>query len=176
MKILNLKPADLIHFFPVYLSGFLMALAFPGVNFYPLAFIGLVPLLIFIEKLGKKERFFAGLVAGFVHYLTLIHWFLPTMRTYGNLNMVVAGSALILMCLYFAIYFGLFSLIIGAFKINSLFMPFLAASLWVALEYLRSYIFSGLPWCITGYSQYLNNNFIQIADITGIYGISFFIV
>ena len=172
----SLKPADLIRFFPAYLSGFLLALAFPGVNFYPLAFSGLVPLLIFIEKMGKKERFIAGLLAGFVHYLTLIYWFLPTMHTYGNLNIIVAGAALILMCLYFALYFGLFTMIIGSFKFNSLFMPFLAASLWVALEYLRSYIFSGFPWCITGYSQYLNNYFIQIADITGIYGISFFIL
>ncbi|MCP3899330.1 MAG: apolipoprotein N-acyltransferase, partial [Desulfobacteraceae bacterium] len=96
--------------------------------------------------------------------------------TYGHLNIAVAGSALILLCLYFALYFALFSLIIGIFKYNSLFMPFLAACLWVTLEYLRTYIFTGLPWGITGYSQYLNNYFIQIADVTGIYGISFFII
>ncbi|MCD4742263.1 MAG: apolipoprotein N-acyltransferase [Desulfobacteraceae bacterium] len=181
MKSFTHKPAYLIQFFPSYLfpaclSGFVSALAFPGVNFYALAFIGLVPLLVNIEKLNKKERFFAGLLAGFVHYLTLIHWFLTTMHTYGNLNIMIAISALILMCLYFALYFAFFSLIIGSFKYNSLFMPFFAASLWVALEYLRTYLFTGFPWCITGYSQYLNNNFIQIADITGVYGISFFIL
>jgi len=176
MKILNLKPVELTRYFPAFLSGFLMALAFPGVNFFPVAFIGLIPLFLLIEGMGKKERFFTGLLAGFIQYLILIHWFLPTMHTYGNLNILVAASALILLCLYFAVYFGLFSLIIGAFKTNSLFMPFFAACLWVALEYLRSYIFSGLPWCVTGYSQYLNHYFIQIADITGVYGVSFIIV
>ncbi|MCK5541655.1 MAG: apolipoprotein N-acyltransferase [Desulfobacterales bacterium] len=181
MKSFNFNNNVLIRFFPAYLfpaclSGFLLALAFPGVNFYPIAFIGLVPLLVSIEKMEKKERFFAGLVAGFAHYLILIYWFLITMHTYGKLNIIIAGSALILMCLYFALYFAFFSLIIGFFKYNSLFMPFFAASLWVSLEYLRTYIFSGLPWGITGYSQYLNNYFIQIADITGVYGISFFII
>jgi apolipoprotein N-acyltransferase len=164
------------YFFPACLSGFLAALAFPGVNFYPLAFIGLVPLLVLIEKLDKKERFLAGLLAGFVHYILLIHWFLGTMHTYGHLNIYISICALILLCLYFALYFAFFFLIIGFFKQNSLSMPFIAASLWVALEFLRSYIFTGLPWCIAGYSQYLNNYFIQIADITGIYGISFCII
>jgi apolipoprotein N-acyltransferase len=181
MKTFNLNQVVLVQFFPVYffpacLSGFLLALAFPGVNFYPIAFVGLVPLLVYIKELRKKERFYAGLIAGFVHYLILIHWFLPTMLTYGKLNIIIAGSALILLCLYFAVYFAFFSLILGFFKYNSLLMPFLAACLWVALEYLRTYIFTGLPWGITGYSQYLNNYFIQIADITGIYGISFFII
>ena len=176
MKFFNFKPDQVVRFFPACLSGFLFALAFPGVNFYPIAFVGLVPLLVLIKDMGKKDRFVAGILAGFVNYLTLIHWFMPTMHTYGNLNIFVAGAALILMCLYFAIYFGLFTFFIGFFKSNTLVMPFFAASLWVALEYLRSYIFSGLPWCIAGYSQYLNNYFIQIADITGIYGISFAIV
>jgi apolipoprotein N-acyltransferase len=176
MKVLNFSPADLVRFFPAYMSGLLLALAFPGVNFFPLAFIGLVPLLVFIEKMGAKERFIAGLLAGFVHYLSLIHWFLPTMHTYGKLNIFVAGSALILICLYFALYFGFFTLIIGSFKIDSLLMPFFAASLWVSFEYLRTYLFSGFPWGITGYSQYLNHYFIQIADITGIYGVSFFVM
>ncbi len=181
MQSFNFKQTVLLRFFPAYLfpacmSGFLLALSFPGVNFYPIAFVGLVPLFICIKELGNKERFFAGLVAGFVHYLILIHWFLTTMHTYGKLNIIIAGSALILLCLYFALYFAFFFLIIGLFKYNSLIMPFLAASLWVALEYLRTYIVTGLPWGITGYSQYLNTYFIQIVDITGIYGVSFFII
>ncbi len=172
----NFKQAYLTRFFPALLSGFLLALAFPGANLYPLAFIGLVPLLICIENMGKKERFAAGMVAGFVHFLTLIHWFTGTMHTYGHLNILIAVSLLVLLCLYFALYFGIFSLVIGTFKFNSFTMPFFAAGLWVALEYLRNYFLTGLPWCLMGYSQYLNNYFIQIADITGIYGISFFIV
>jgi len=48
--------------------------------------------------------------------------------------------------------------------------------LWVGLEYLRSILLTGFPWADLGHSQYLNLPFIQIADITGVYGLSFIIL
>ncbi|MES4785667.1 MAG: apolipoprotein N-acyltransferase [Nitrospiraceae bacterium] len=51
-----------------------------------------------------------------------------------------------------------------------------APFLWVTLELIRTYLFSGLPWALLGYSQYLWLPAIQIADLTGIYGVSFVIV
>ena len=48
--------------------------------------------------------------------------------------------------------------------------------MWVALEYMRSCIFTGFPWGLLGYSQYKNINLIQIADVTGAYGVSFLLV
>jgi apolipoprotein N-acyltransferase len=41
---------------------------------------------------------------------------------------------------------------------------------------LRSYVFTGFPWSSIGYTQYKFLTLIQIADITGIYGISFLVV
>ena len=48
--------------------------------------------------------------------------------------------------------------------------------LWVSLEYLRSFFLTGFPWANLGHSQYLNLPFIQIADVTGVYGLSFVIL
>jgi apolipoprotein N-acyltransferase len=53
-----------------------------------------------------------------------------------------------------------------------LFIP----SLWVILEYIRSHLFTGFPWALLGYSQYLNLPIIQIADITGVWGVSFLVM
>jgi apolipoprotein N-acyltransferase len=47
--------------------------------------------------------------------------------------------------------------------------------LWVAHEFLRANAFTGFPWNLLGYSQSENLNIIQIADITGVYGISFLV-
>jgi apolipoprotein N-acyltransferase len=44
--------------------------------------------------------------------------------------------------------------------------------IWVALEYIRSFIFSGFPWELLGYSQYNRLQLIQISDILGVYGLS----
>jgi apolipoprotein N-acyltransferase len=51
-----------------------------------------------------------------------------------------------------------------------------APCLWVALEFTRGHFLSGLPWMLLGYSQYQWLPVIQIADITGVYGVSFLIV
>jgi len=46
----------------------------------------------------------------------------------------------------------------------------------VTLELIRTYVLSGLPWGLLGYSQYRQIEMIQIADHMGVYGVSFIIV
>jgi apolipoprotein N-acyltransferase len=50
------------------------------------------------------------------------------------------------------------------------------ACYWVALEYLKAHLITGFPWCLLGYSQYEHLHIIQLADLFGVYGISFLIV
>jgi apolipoprotein N-acyltransferase len=50
------------------------------------------------------------------------------------------------------------------------------AALWVALEMIVSRLFSGFPWNLLGSSQYQMTPLIQIASITGIYGVSFLVI
>ncbi|MCP4722507.1 MAG: apolipoprotein N-acyltransferase, partial [Desulfobacteraceae bacterium] len=56
------------------------------------------------------------------------------------------------------------------------FMPIIGAGLWVGLEYTRTHAFTGFPWGVLGYSQYLNQTLVQLADLTGVLGLSFLIV
>jgi apolipoprotein N-acyltransferase len=51
-----------------------------------------------------------------------------------------------------------------------------AASLWVALESLRTYLLTGFPWNLLGYSQHRNLALIQVAAATGVYGVSFLVM
>src|SRR4029077_19269112 len=53
---------------------------------------------------------------------------------------------------------------------------FAVPCLWVSLELIRTYMLSGLPWGLLGYSQYRQLEMIQIADHMGVYGVSFLIV
>jgi len=46
---------------------------------------------------------------------------------------------------------------------------------WVALEYVRAYVISGFPWFFLGHTQYVYPRLIQVADVTGAYGVSFFV-
>jgi len=53
---------------------------------------------------------------------------------------------------------------------------FIAPVLWVTLEFSRSYVLTGFPWSSIGYSQYRLLPLIKIADISGIYGVSFLVL
>lgn len=84
---------------------------------------------------------------------------------------------LTLLVSYFALYFGLFGLAYYFSRHqNTLFKLFFLPSAWVALEFIRAHLFSGFSWASLGLSQYKILPVIQIADITGVYGISFLIV
>jgi apolipoprotein N-acyltransferase len=51
-----------------------------------------------------------------------------------------------------------------------------AASLWAALEFLRSSLLTGFPWNLLVYSQHRNLPLIQVASVTGVYGVSFMVM
>jgi apolipoprotein N-acyltransferase len=46
---------------------------------------------------------------------------------------------------------------------------------WVAAEYARAHVISGFPWFFLAHSQYRLTWLIQVADVTGQYGVSFFV-
>ena len=50
------------------------------------------------------------------------------------------------------------------------------AAAWVALEMTQARLFSGFPWNFLGTSQYQMLPLIQIASVTGVYGVSFVVV
>ncbi len=51
-----------------------------------------------------------------------------------------------------------------------------SAAFWVALEMLRARLFTGFPWNPLGASQFQLTPLIQIASVTGVYGVSFLVV
>jgi apolipoprotein N-acyltransferase len=47
--------------------------------------------------------------------------------------------------------------------------------LWISLEFMRSFVFTGFPWELLGYSQFKRLYLIQASDMFGVYGVSFLI-
>jgi apolipoprotein N-acyltransferase len=84
----------------------------------------------------------------------------------------------LLLGIYLGSYFGFFGLLFNLILKRTKLVPLVVApALWVSFEYLRSHAgFLGLPWALLGHSQYLNLPLIQIASLTGVYGVSFLIV
>ena len=159
------------------LSGILLILSFPFFDLEFLAWFALVPLFFSVEGKGLRRSFELGFLTAIIAFLGILYWIIVAVHTYGNVPLIPSGLILLLLVGYLSLFIGAFTLLTRLIQIRSglqtiLFTPLL----WVALEYLRSFLLTGFPWANLGYSQYLNLPFIQMADVTGVYGPSFVIL
>ncbi len=113
------------------------------------------------------------MLAGLVYFSGTLYWVAFVMATYGGLSMWVAVPVAILLISYLALFTGLFALILAiAVQRFGIAGVWLAPWIWVATEWLRSWLGSGFPWALLGTSQAAVLPIVQLASITGAYGLS----
>lgn len=151
------------------LSGLLLALAFPPYDQAWLGWVALVPLLLTVRRLRAWQALVAGWLAGAVFMAILCAW----LNEIESVSMVASS----LMYLYLGLYPGLTCAFTAAVRKRTALPLSAAAPIWVCFEFLRSNIgFLSCPWGVLGYSQSLNLPIIQMASVTGVYGVSFVMV
>jgi len=153
-----------INFILPIISAILLILAFPVYNLEFLAWIAFLPLFFSLEGKKTKERFLIGYIFGIVFFLGIIYW-LFNVSILGTIGLV----------LFLSLLPSMFTSMCPPKMFDVKYAVFVP-SVWVLTEYIRAHIFTGFPWALLGYSQSLNLPIIQIADITGVYGVSFIIV
>jgi apolipoprotein N-acyltransferase len=158
-------------------SGILLILSYPSFDLEFLAWFALVPLFYALRNKSILAGFFLGYLTGFIAFLGTIYWIVVAVHTYGNVPFILSVLILLLLILYLSLFFGTFTMLycLTRQRFGSR-MIILTPFFWVGLEYLRSFLFTGFPWAELGHSQYLNLPFIQMADLTGVYGLSFVIL
>jgi len=162
-------------FFLVLLSGLLLTCSFPKVGADRVAWFALVPMLLALKDLQIGGAFRVGLATGAVHYLTLLYWLIPMMETYGRIPLWLGACIIFLFALYLGLYLAVLSAILKKFCIRPFHVLMMVPVLVVSFEYLRTFLFSGFPWGLLGYSQYRHLFLIQVSDLTGVYGVSFLV-
>ncbi|MDA8214518.1 MAG: apolipoprotein N-acyltransferase [Nitrospiraceae bacterium] len=162
---------------PAIFSGLLLSLSFPKIDIFPLAWVALIPLLVFLYGKDRKSAFKAGFFFGIVYFFGTTYWIYHSINKYGSIPLVPSLLIVLLLCLYLSLYPALFSLLYSSYiKKTDLPVMFVAPVFWTVLEFARSYALTGFPWSSLAYSQYKFLAFIQVADVTGAYGISFLLV
>ncbi len=165
----------LINLLP-FITIFLLFLASPSQSMASLSWISLIPLFMFLQKTGPKKSFWLGWLSGITYFLLLIYWVTISMETYGGLSSWLSISALILLCAYMGLYHGIFCTLASRMMQRSTTFPiWFMANIWVGLDYIRSFLFSGFPWMDTGYFHY-NASISQIADLGGHHLVSFVVI
>lgn len=167
-------------------SGLLLSAAFPPLEVGDLAWIAFLPLLLVSPPPGHGRRAALGYVFGLAHAISSLAW----------LNEIGfgAGMALAFFCALYPMLWVLISSI-AVEAINGAETPgrgsgfrppadplrrglvvLVPATVWVGLEWARSWIFTGFSWNQLGISQFQRLGLLQICTVTGVYGISFLIV
>lgn len=143
----------------------MMGLAFPRPNLWLLAYVALVPLTL-VGVRGKP----IGRVVGLTYAVALVWWLVMV----AWVNPVTIPGHLTVSA-YFAVYPVAFVLLMRLIHRRFAWLPFTftVPLVWVGLEYVRGLVMTGFPWFLLGQSQ--PTWIIQIADLVGTYGVSFFV-
>ncbi|MCX7724477.1 MAG: apolipoprotein N-acyltransferase [Thermodesulfovibrio sp.] len=164
-------------YFLVVLSAFSLILSFPPFEFYFLAWFCLVPFFFFLyNNTDYKTIFKGGLIFGFLYFFGNVYWIYHSLHYYGSVPLILSYFIVGLLALYLALYPAFFALVYKSLSKGKLPTSFYAPFIWVSLEVLRNYLFTGFPWALIGYTQYKFLLVAQIADITGIYGVSYLVI
>jgi apolipoprotein N-acyltransferase len=170
------KPTNFWHVLAAILSGLLLAGAFPKWNQTYLLIFALVPLFWALKGKSLMAGFWLGLVAGLAHYVVLLYWIVYVTHVFGHLPLVVAIGIMLLLAGYLSLYPAVWGLGVAWAEARRLSLLWWAPALWAALEFGQTYIISGFPWELLGNGLYRHPLLLQLADITGVYGLSFLVV
>ncbi len=157
-------------------SGILLFLSFPKFGLGFIAWIACVPLFIALRHVTTIRRaLFLGWLTGLTACIGILYWITYVVVHYGHLPLYLGITLMLLLSCYLSVYYALFAA--GIVYLRKRIPLYLVAPvLWVCLEYMKSMLFTGFPWENLGYSQFNNIFFIQMADITGVWGLSFLII
>ena len=157
-------------------SGILLALSFQKFNFYFLAWVAFIPLIYCIYKNNLIYSILYAFVSGITYSLIAFNWMFLFLFI-NTKSMIAALIVAILFWLYQSIYFVLWSMFFYVVKnYNKIVVAVFVASLWVIFEYIKNYFLSGFPINLLGYSQSYFTQIVQLADVFGIYVISFIVM
>lgn len=190
------------HFWAV-LSGLALAASFPKAGLAGLAWVA--PGCLLFSALGRSgwETFRIGYSGGLAYALAAFYWLLFIPFPPGAISGWVALSAYVALfpaCWVWicwkllerwgrgvpeqtapetAAAFGNRKLIAAFFQTplwRRMLWALACAAIWVSLEMLLARLFTGFPWNLLGVSQHRILPVIQIAAVTGVYGVSFLVV
>lgn len=149
-------------------SGIAFSLAFPPARWWPLAFVGLVPLLWMLGGERPLRGALLGFLFGLGFYGATIYW----IWRFGSM-------AWFALTIEMALWTAAFGLLATAVRRSG--RPFTNAlgwaALWTLLEWLRGlWPLGGFTWGTLGITQVDNRATVRLATVAGVWGVSFAVV
>lgn len=161
------------------LFGALVAAALPPVYIFPLAILGFSGFfLMMLAAESPKVAFKIGWWFGFGHFTAGLYWIAFALLVDAESFAWLIPFAVFGIPAVIAFYIGFVSIV--TWKISKyisgwrLIIAF--ACVWTLTEMLRGWLFTGFPWNLAGYVLSMSDSMLQLASVTGIWGLSLLVV
>lgn len=157
------------------LSGLLLGLAYPPNPVGLFGSIGLVPLLIALERARSYRELIRWSYGSLVIFSALSSWWIGSWQAKADPFLMISC---ILLVLVHPLFFIVPLIAYRAVRKNTsrlfalAFLPFL----WCGGEYLHALSDASYPWLTLGNTQTYNLYYIQFIEFTGVWGLSFLLM
>ncbi len=159
----------------LFIFGLFFSLSFAPTFFFPLLF--LIAFLAYLIKNAESAKVAAayGFWFGFGFCISSLYWISIGVSVYINDFWWAIPFAFFGLPLFLSIFITFQSTISWYFR-NSQYYILFFSIFWVIFELLRSFLFTGFPWNLLGYSLAFSDYLLQPFSIFGTYGMSFIVV
>ena len=154
-------------------AGAMLTLAFAPFSLFPLAIFSPAILLWLWLPVTPKRAFWLGWLFGLGFFGTGVYWVYISIHTFGNAPTLLAGVITAGFIALLALFPALNGYLLNRYFPEKTGRKMICAfpAIWVLLEWVRSWIFTGFPWLLLGDSQ-LYSPLKGFAPVYGVYGVS----
>ena len=154
-------------------SGVLGFLGYVGFDQFYLQWVYLAVLLVAIQDASPRRAFLIGWLMGTVGHTGGFYWVVHMLMVFAHLNLALSVVGLVAIAAINALSFGLFAWAVRRVHLDTGWaVAWIAPVIWVGIAHFFPYIF---PFYLAA-SQYRLLPLTQIADVTGILGVTFMLV
>ncbi len=155
------------------LAGGLITLGFSPFDWWPLMLPGFGILFGLWAKASARQAMWYGFMFGLGLFGSGISWMYISLHTYGDMPAILAAISIFGLVVFMSMYTALAGLLQAWFGHKTLVvrLVFIMPLSWLLLEWLRGWLFTGLPWLTTGYIL-LDSPLSGFVPIGGVYGLT----
>ena len=159
-----------------FILGALFTLSFAPFNFFLLAPLVMVPLFYLCLKYKPKQTAIYLFFFGLGHFLSGLYWVYISVHIFGGAPVWAAILLMFALVILMSSYFLIAGFIISYLcRHKKKYIIIIGPSVWILIEWIRGWAFSGFPWLTIGYSQ-IDSFLISFAPLLGVYGVSWILL
>ncbi|ABM61665.1 apolipoprotein N-acyltransferase [Halorhodospira halophila] len=158
------------------LAGGLLPLALAPLGWAVLAVLSPAVLFAVAALAPRRRALQAGYAFGLGQFGVGVSWVFVSINDYGGAGPVLSGGVTVLFVAFLAL-FPLLAVVLGRGlgRCSGVRLLVTLPAAWVAVEWLRTWLFTGFPWLFVGYAA-LDTPLAGLAPVIGVLGLSALLV